>query len=101
MCTYSRPRRVAPSANGRRLALLGHGPRGLSFSRSMICPPFRNLLLVPIARNVIAFRSSAAASVSAAPATGWPVIAGIVLACLTAAGALSWASRLIRRQRRT
>jgi hypothetical protein len=59
------------------------------------------LLLAPSARNVIAFRAFPGATFSPAPATGWPVIAGIVTACLAAVGALGWAIRLIRRQRRT
>ena len=62
------------------------------------------LLLAPSARNVIAFRASAGATVSAAPAIGspgGPMIAGIVLACLAAVGAVGWFTWLIRRQRRT
>ena len=58
-------------------------------------------MLAPSARNVVAFRASAGATFSAAPATGRPMIAGLVLACLAAAGALGWAMGLIRRQRRT
>jgi len=71
------------------------------------------LMLVPSARNVVAFRTSAAGSVassaardnprSASPgrATGSGVVAGIVLACLVAGGALGVFIWFIRRQRRT
>jgi outer membrane protein assembly factor BamB len=66
------------------------------------------LLLAPSARNVIAFRTSAAdvyrdagASSSADRATGGLVIGGIVLGCLVAVGAFGWFAWFIRRQRRT
>jgi hypothetical protein len=70
------------------------------------------LLLAPSARNVIAFRTSAArATTSAArdnrhyaspgPATSGSMIAEVVLLCLAAAGASGWLIWLIRRQRRT
>jgi outer membrane protein assembly factor BamB len=58
------------------------------------------LLLAPSARSVIAFRTSAGVTFSAAPAAGWPVIAGVVLACLTAVGALCRLIWLMRRRRR-
>jgi outer membrane protein assembly factor BamB len=69
------------------------------------------LMLAPSARNVIAFRASAAVTSSAArnnrhytspgpPAAG-PMIAGIVLPCLVAAGASGGFIRRIRRRRRT
>jgi hypothetical protein len=76
------------------------------------------LMLVTSARNVIAFRTSAAGAGPAAetttsaaqgsrhytspgPATGGRMIAEVVLACLAAAGASGWLAWLIRRQRRT
>jgi outer membrane protein assembly factor BamB len=64
------------------------------------------LLLAPSARNVIAFRTSAAGvgttSSAARPGpTGGLVIGGIVVGCLAAVGAFAWFAWLIRRQRRT
>lgn len=67
------------------------------------------LMLVPGARNVVAFRTSTAlagATTSAAPgsspgAPGGLVITGIVLAGVVAVGAFSWFIWLIRRRRRT
>jgi outer membrane protein assembly factor BamB len=66
------------------------------------------LLLAPSARNVVAFRTSAAGATTAAspqgsrrpgPADG-PVIAGIVAACLVAIGVSGWLARFIRKRRR-
>jgi hypothetical protein len=69
------------------------------------------LLLAPSARNVVAFRTSAAPRVtstaardnrhdaSPAPATGGLVIAGVVTGSLVAAGAFGWFVWLIRRRR--
>jgi len=72
------------------------------------------LLLAPSARNVVAFRTSAAGSGTATsaarvsrhnasprPATGGRIATEVVLACLVAAGALGWFVWFIRRQRRT
>ncbi len=76
------------------------------------------LLLAPSAQDVVAFRTSPAsvgrgaeAASSAArddrhdaspgPATSRLMIAGVVLACLVAAGASGWLIWLIRRRRRT
>jgi len=72
------------------------------------------LLLAPSAQDVVAFRTSAVsagATTSAArvsrhdasprPAAGAPVVTGVVLACLVAAGALGWFIWFMRRQRRT
>jgi outer membrane protein assembly factor BamB len=73
------------------------------------------LMLVPSAHNVIAFRTSAASPGQGAgttspaardnpppgPATSGPMIAGVVLGCLAAAGASGWFIRRVRRQRRT
>jgi polyvinyl alcohol dehydrogenase (cytochrome) len=69
------------------------------------------LLLAPSAQNVVAFRTSTAGTrvtTSAAlphsrpgPATRAPVIAGITVACLAAAGALGWLGWLARKRRRT
>jgi hypothetical protein len=67
------------------------------------------LMLVPSARKVIAFRTSAAGAASpaaqrgrhyAAPGPSGGRIAGIVLACLVAIGAFGWLAWLARRQRR-
>jgi len=71
------------------------------------------LLLAPSARNVVAFRTSAAGAGTATsaarvsrqdaaprPATDWPLGTGVVLACLVAAGALGWFIWFLRRQRR-
>jgi len=72
-----------------------------------------SLLLVPSARNVVAFRTSAAASTASSAAednrrssspgtaTGSGMIAAVVLACLVAVGALGGFIWFIRRQRRT
>jgi polyvinyl alcohol dehydrogenase (cytochrome) len=73
------------------------------------------LMLAPSARNVIAFRTSAAGGAGPAtsaarasrhdaspgPATDGPIATGVVLACLVAVGALGWFIWFIRRQRRT
>jgi polyvinyl alcohol dehydrogenase (cytochrome) len=72
------------------------------------------LLLAPSAQDVVAFRTSAVsagATTSAArvsrhdasprPAAGAPVVTGVVLACLVAAGGLGWFIWFMRRQRRT
>jgi hypothetical protein len=76
------------------------------------------LMLAASAQNVVAFRTSAVgAGRGAGPtssaaqdnrhynspgsATGWRMIAEVVLACLVAVGAFGWLIRLIRRQRRT
>jgi hypothetical protein len=75
------------------------------------------LMLAASARNVIAFRTSAASAGRAAgatssaardnrhyasplPATSGRMIAEVVLACLAAVGAFGWFIRLIRRHRR-
>jgi outer membrane protein assembly factor BamB len=70
------------------------------------------LLLAPTAQNVVAFRASAATSVTSSVAgdnraatppgqgTSGLVIAGIVAACLVAAGAVGWLAWFVRRQRR-
>jgi len=67
------------------------------------------LMLVPSAQNVVAFRTTAGPDQDAGaitysppqPADDAPVITGIVLGCLAAAGASSGSIWLIRRRRRT
>jgi len=70
------------------------------------------LMLVPSARNVVAFRTSAATGLtssagdnrryaSAGAATGGGLVAEVAIACLVAVGALGGLIWLIRRQRRT
>jgi polyvinyl alcohol dehydrogenase (cytochrome) len=62
------------------------------------------LLLAPSARDVVAFRTSAAGATTSAapgPAPSGSMIAEVALPCLVAAGASGWLIWLIRRQRRT
>ncbi|HEY6790081.1 MAG TPA: hypothetical protein VI365_22505 [Trebonia sp.] len=73
-------------------------------------------MLVPSAQTVVAFRTSAAdvgqgagtvrsapraANPSPGPVSGGPMIAGIALGCLAAAGATGWFIWFTRRRRRT
>jgi outer membrane protein assembly factor BamB len=67
------------------------------------------LMLAPSAKKVIAFRTSTGPVAATAkdnrryspgPATAWGMIAGVVLACLVAAGAFGWFIWLSRNRRR-